>query len=154
MRHEDVLHRLRQDPDYVAAEKELAPLLDIADAVLRLRLAKGWSQSELARRADTRQANISKLENGLANPTVDFLRRVAQALETELTVQLGSEHPAQPAPQTAAQSTPAIYVIQEIRTVKPEALWGSRRTSESTLHWAGFAPAPDQFTLPEHYEAA
>lgn len=154
MRHEDVLHRLRQDPEYVAAEAELAPLLAIADAVLRLRLAKGWSQSELARRVGTRQANISKLENGLANPTVDFLRRVAQALETELTVQLGSEHPAQPAPQIAAQSTPAVYVIQEIRTIKPETLWGSRRTSESTLHWAGFAPAPDPFTRPEHYEAA
>ena len=111
MRHEDVLQRLRQDPDYVAAEEELRPLLDIANAVLRLRLAKGWSQSELARRVGTQQANISKLENGLANPTVDFLRRVAEALETDLTVHLGPE---------PVQSAPLVCVIREVRTVKPE----------------------------------
>ena len=88
MKHEAILERLRQDPEYIAAEEELRPLLDIAEAVLRLRLAKGWSQSELARRVGTKQANISKLENGLANPTLDFLRRVAQALGTDLSIHL------------------------------------------------------------------
>ncbi len=86
MKFEDFLDELRQDPEYVAAEEELRPLFEIANAVLRLRLAKGWSQSELARRAGTRQANISKLENGMADPTLSFLRRVAQALETDLTI--------------------------------------------------------------------
>jgi len=146
MKFEDFLNELRQDPDYVAAEEERRPFWEIANAVLRLRLAKGWSQSELARRAGTKQANISKLENGLANPTVDFLRRVAQALETELTVRIGPEQPAQPAP--------LVYVMQETRTVKPETLWGSHRPQDAMSHWAGFAPTPKHFTLPDQYEAA
>ena len=89
MKHEDIVARLREDPEYVAAEAELKPVLEIADAILRLRLAQGWSQSELARRAGAAQATISKLENGLADPTLGLLRRVAQALEAELIVQLG-----------------------------------------------------------------
>lgn len=88
MKHEDVVKQLQRDPAYAEAEAELRPLLDIAGAVVRLRQAKGWSQAELARRAGTRQANISKLENALANPTLDFLNRVAAALETDLVVHL------------------------------------------------------------------
>jgi predicted transcriptional regulator len=81
MKHGVVVTHLRCDPAYAEAEAELQPLLDIAGAVVRLRQAIGWSQAELARRAGTRQANISKLENALANPTPDFLNRVAAALE-------------------------------------------------------------------------
>lgn len=147
MRHKDVLHRLRQDPDYVAAEVDLAPLLDVANAVLRLRLAKGWSQSELARRAGTRQANISKLENGLANPTVDFLRRVAEALETDLTVHLG--------PAQSPRSAPLVYVIQEVRTIKPETVWDSNRPrGAKPIHWANYTPAPQALTQPDQFETA
>jgi transcriptional regulator with XRE-family HTH domain len=72
-----------ENPEYVAAEAELKPVLEIANVILRLRLAKGWSQSELARRAGAAQATISKLENGLVGPTLSLLHRVARALETE-----------------------------------------------------------------------
>ena len=86
MKHEVLLDKLRQDPAYVASEEELRPLLDLAGDVLRLRLERGWSQSELARRAGTKRANISRLEDGLGNPTIGFLQRVAQVLGTALTV--------------------------------------------------------------------
>ncbi len=83
--------QLQQDPDYLAAEEELRPLLDLADTVIALRLARGWSQAELAERAGTKQANISRLESGLANPSVKFLHKLASALGETLTIQL---HPA------------------------------------------------------------
>lgn len=145
MKHEDFLRELRQDPEYIAAEAELRPLLDIADAVLRLRLAKGWSQAELARRVGTKQANISKLENGLANPTVDFLRRVAKALETGFSVHFG--------PQTLNETQPVIRV--EIRTVQPEKLWGSQRPqAHAKNRWPGFAAVPACTTPADPYQAA
>lgn len=79
--------QLQHDPDYLAAEEELRPLLDLADAVIALRLARGWSQAELAERVGTKQANISRLESGLANPGVKFLQKLASALGETLTVQ-------------------------------------------------------------------
>lgn len=80
--------KVQTDPDYLAAEEELRPLLDLADAVLALRLAHGWSQAELAERVGTKQANISRLESGLANPSVKFLQKVANAFGETLIIQL------------------------------------------------------------------
>lgn len=90
MKLEEYFEELQQDPEYAAAEKELKPLLDLADEILELRLERGWSQSELARRAHTKQANISRLESGLANPTMKFLQKLARAFGTELSVSLQS----------------------------------------------------------------
>lgn len=88
MKLEKYFKKLEQDTEYLAAKKELKPLLDLADDVLRLRLDKGWSQSELARRAGTRQTNISRLESGLANPTYRFLKKIADALGNELEIRI------------------------------------------------------------------
>jgi transcriptional regulator with XRE-family HTH domain len=146
MKHEEVLERLRQDPEYVAAEKELQPILDIAEDVLRLRLEKGWTQSELARRAGTCQANISKLENGLSNPTLEFLGRVAQALQTDLTVHIGPEQ--QP-------ETTRVIVRQEMRVVQPEELWGGKPSRHaSPTQWIGFESETKYLNQTDFYEAA
>ncbi len=88
MKFQEYLKDIEQDAEYAKAERELKVLLDLADEVLDLRLERGWSQSELARRAGTRQANISRVESGLANPTVKFLQKLAQAFDTELVVRL------------------------------------------------------------------
>jgi HTH-type transcriptional regulator/antitoxin HipB len=85
---EQYRRQLKSDIEYQAAVRELKPIFDLADDILRLRLERGWSQSELARRAGTKQANISRLEAGLGNPTVRFIQRVARALDVELAVLL------------------------------------------------------------------
>lgn len=86
------LAKQKKDTDYVAAERKLRPLLNLANDILRLRLDKGWTQAELARQMGTRQANVSRVEAGLANPTTDFLLRLAGALDTELVIRLKSEN--------------------------------------------------------------
>lgn len=93
MRYDDYIKQKHQDPEYQAVEKDLKSLMDLADDLLRERLKKGWSQSELARRAGTKQSNISKLEAGLGNPTYEFLKKVAVALEVDLKISLGREEP-------------------------------------------------------------
>ena len=52
--------------------------------IRELRTAKAWSQRELARRADVRQATISHLESGQAK-TVDLgvLERLAKAFKCD-----------------------------------------------------------------------
>lgn len=117
MKLKEYRKRLHQDPEYIAAKHELKPFLDLADNVLYLRLEKDWSQSELARRVGTRQANISRIESGLANPTVKFLQRLAQAFGVEVKDLLR--------PQQPTEDIKVIYV-----PIKTDLPWKERRGGE------------------------
>ena len=77
-----------QDQAYLAAERELRPALNLGNDVLDFRVDVGWTQVDLARAVGTNQANISRLESALANPTLGFLKKVARALGAELDVRL------------------------------------------------------------------
>ena len=60
----------------------------IGEAFAKARQDAGMTQQALARYAKTRQANISRLERGIQNPSLDFLMRVAKALEREVCISL------------------------------------------------------------------
>ncbi len=51
-----------------------------APSVAALRLRHGWSQAELARRADTSQPYIARLERGQVDPQVSTVGKLARAL--------------------------------------------------------------------------
>ena len=66
---------------------------DLGSTVRKLRERKGWTQTELARRARVTQGYIAKLEGWTsggatktrrANPSLDVLQRVATALGVNL----------------------------------------------------------------------
>jgi ribosome-binding protein aMBF1 (putative translation factor) len=56
----------------------------LAGDVLALRLARGWTQTELAERSGISQADISRIERGLSNATEATLGRLAEVLGAEL----------------------------------------------------------------------
>lgn len=58
---------------------KLGPERHIADRIWELREERGWSGSELGRRAGLSRATVTSLDHGLHTPTVGTLRRVAQA---------------------------------------------------------------------------
>ncbi len=60
----------------------------IARELIRLRKRQGLSQTEVARRAGLKQPAIARLESGAVRPTLDTIRRVAQALGRQLEVSL------------------------------------------------------------------
>ena len=90
MNHEAYLEKRRQDLEYVKVEQQLKPLLDLSNDVIRLRTERGWTQKELAQRVGTRQANISRLENGLANPTFRFMQKLSEVFGVDLTLRLSN----------------------------------------------------------------
>ncbi len=47
---------------------------------------KKMTQAELAKRANTKQSNISRFESGNYNPSVEFLRKIAGALDKRLEI--------------------------------------------------------------------
>jgi transcriptional regulator with XRE-family HTH domain len=113
MDHNEYFKQFEQDPEYVQAEQELKLIFEIADHVLRLRLERGWSQAELAEHAETKQANISRLESGLSNPSVKFLEKLAKALDTNISVRF--EKTQEPsisiATNTGNQSQEVSYLV-------------------------------------------
>jgi len=88
MELKDYRRQLLEDPEVAAAHRRLQPKLELGRQILDLRLQRGWTQRELAQRAGTRQANISRLENAQLNPSVDTLQRIADALGVQLAVSL------------------------------------------------------------------
>ena len=59
---------------------------EMIKAMIRIRLQQGMTQKELAEKIKTKQANISRLETGRANPSVDFLQKIARALDRQLKI--------------------------------------------------------------------
>ncbi len=54
----------------------------LAQNVRRERHDKGWSQEELADRAQLHRTYISGVERGVRNPTVTVVDKIAAALDT------------------------------------------------------------------------
>ncbi|WP_018213696.1 helix-turn-helix domain-containing protein [Desulfitobacterium hafniense] len=79
---------LAENPELLKEYEALAPQYDIIDAVIAARIEKQMTQAELAERADTKQSNISRFESGNYNPSVEFLRKIAGALDKQLEITL------------------------------------------------------------------
>ena len=67
---------------------ELGPEFLFIQSLIEKRLQKGMTQTDLAKKIGTKQSAISRLESGTYNPTLDFLKKVADALDMNLKVTL------------------------------------------------------------------
>ena len=60
---------------------------DIRDMIMSLRHEKHITQKELAAKCGITQANISNIESGTSKPTIETLKKIADALEMRLVVE-------------------------------------------------------------------
>jgi transcriptional regulator with XRE-family HTH domain len=84
---EDIAERMR-NPAFAEAYNALEPEFQVARQVIALRLQRGLTQKELAARIGTKQSGISRLESMDQLPSLSFLKRVAEALDAQLQIQL------------------------------------------------------------------
>ena len=84
----DVKEELLQDKEFSNAYKEIEPEYEVISQIIEARLEQKITQNELAKRIDTKQSNISRLESGESNPTISFLQKIAEGLGKELHVSL------------------------------------------------------------------
>lgn len=61
--------------------------LNLGYHIFLARERMGMSQAELAKRIGTKQSNISRLEQGNYNFTVEMLEKIARALDFRLKIQ-------------------------------------------------------------------
>lgn len=73
-----------KDPKFKKEWENSEAEYQISRALITARIKRKISQQELARKANTTQAVISRLENMTANPSVGLLHKVAQALNLKL----------------------------------------------------------------------
>ncbi|WP_302964470.1 helix-turn-helix domain-containing protein [uncultured Adlercreutzia sp.] len=76
----DSLNERLRDPEFRAEWDALEPEFQIAKAMLDGRTARNLTQKELAEITGITQSDISKLENGNANPSLRTLERLAAGL--------------------------------------------------------------------------
>jgi transcriptional regulator with XRE-family HTH domain len=78
--------QLMKDPEFREEYEALEPGYKLASDLIRLRLSKGLTQEELARRVHTRQSAIARLESAGSLPSLSTVKRVAEALDADLYV--------------------------------------------------------------------
>ena len=76
---------LMKDPGFRKAWADIQPEYQLARQMIGARLAKKMSQAQLAKRAGTGQAVISRLEGGNAKPSFTLVKKIANALGTDLS---------------------------------------------------------------------
>lgn len=79
--------QLLKNPTFRKIYEETELEYQIARALIRARIEKGLTQKELAKKLHTKQSVISRVENAKTMPSLSFLKRLAQALNTSLQVQ-------------------------------------------------------------------
>ncbi|MGW1227637.1 helix-turn-helix domain-containing protein [Streptomyces sp. NPDC001478] len=88
-RHRKLLGEAAEDnPEYDRLYEEAELAHDLGQMVYDRRTALGLSQTELAERCGMRQPQISRIEGGGTVPTIPLLRRLARALDADLTINL------------------------------------------------------------------
>ncbi len=75
-----------KDPEFKKEYDALEPEYALIREVMDKRLAKKMTQKELAKKMGTKQSAISRLESGSANPSFQFLQKVATALDAKLII--------------------------------------------------------------------
>ena len=79
-----------KDPELKAEYDALEPEFAIIRAMIDTRERQGITQKELSARTGIAQADISKLENGNANPSIKTLKRLASGLGCRLKIEFAS----------------------------------------------------------------
>lgn len=79
--------KLLQNPEFKKLYEESQPEYEIARAIIRARIENKITQKELAKKMNTTQSVISRVEQGKTSPSISLLKRLAAALNTTLQVQ-------------------------------------------------------------------
>ena len=88
MSFSDVKKRLLQDEEFLKEYDKLKPRYAVISQIIEARKEQNLTQAELAKRVGTQKSNISRLESGNYNRSLDFLIKVVHCLGKELDIQI------------------------------------------------------------------
>lgn len=71
---------LKKNPHLKAEYDALEPEYDIIQAMIDVRKSQNMTQKELSKRTGITQADISRIENGTRNPSLEMVKRLARGM--------------------------------------------------------------------------
>lgn len=85
--YRDYKNKALQNPEVKKEYEALAPEYDIIQAMIDARKSQNLTQKELSDRTGITQADISRIEKGTRNPSLEMLKRLAHGLGMQLKVE-------------------------------------------------------------------
>ena len=83
----DMLNKQLQDDEFKKEFEAIQPEMDVIRALVDARISQNLTQKELAERSGINQADISKIENGTRNPSLNLLKRLADGMGLRLKIE-------------------------------------------------------------------
>ncbi|MCM1530592.1 MAG: helix-turn-helix transcriptional regulator [Alistipes sp.] len=83
----DYLDQQMENHEFKEEYEALEPEFAIIQAIIDARKSSGITQKELSQKSGIAQGDISKLENGNANPSLRTLQRLAAAMGKTLKIE-------------------------------------------------------------------
>ncbi len=85
---EEMKDDMLKDEEFKIEYEKLKPRYEAIEQIIRARKEQNITQAELAKRVGTQKSNISRLESGNYNPSLDFLVKIAESLGKKISVTL------------------------------------------------------------------
>lgn len=89
--YEVLKKEMLEDPEIKAEYDMLEPEFDIIRSLIEARKSLKLTQKELSDRTGITQADISRIENGTRNPSLDMLKRLAKGMGMKLRLEFVPE---------------------------------------------------------------
>ena len=84
---DDFFDEQMKDPEFKTEYNNLQPEFDVIRAIIDARTTQNITQKQLSEKTGINQADISKLENGTRNPTINLLKRLADGMDMILKIE-------------------------------------------------------------------
>ncbi len=84
---DDMLAEQLKNEDFRKEYEAIQPEMNVIRAMVDARTSMNLTQKELAERTGINQADISKLENGTRNPSINLLKRLAEGMDMDLRIE-------------------------------------------------------------------
>lgn len=86
-RYHEFRERLLSNPEIKTEYDDLEPEFDIIQTMINTRKRLNLTQQELSDRTGITQADISRIERGTRNPSLNMLKRLAKGMGMQLKVE-------------------------------------------------------------------
>ena len=88
VKFDDIKAQMMEDAEFQEEYDKLQPRYELISQIIEARKSMKMTQEELAKRAGTRKSNISRLESGSYNHSLDFLIKIAKGLGKDVHIEI------------------------------------------------------------------
>lgn len=85
--YKEYKNKCLEDSNFKKEYDDLEPEYDIINAMIKARKEKGLTQKQLSELTGISQADISRIENGTRNPSLEMIKRLATGMSMRLKLE-------------------------------------------------------------------